>query len=141
MKAPPDVFIALILIVIAVVAVVITNMGVLPKKSLPFILGGLAGIFGFAWFQKSRENALRDKLKRQEKELEALAARAKTTSASVEAADRQRTAAMADLLRQQEAARKELLLIRAQTAEEKEKIGRMHGDELFARFDEVFGGE
>jgi hypothetical protein len=137
----PDIAIAVVLIVIAAFAVLISKMGVLPKKSLPFIIGGLAGIFGIAMFRRSREKSLRDDLKRREQALTDLTQRMKTTETSVDAADQQRTAALADLQRQQDAAQKELLLIRARTVAEKDEISKLQGDALFQRFDDTFGGK
>jgi hypothetical protein len=135
----PDITIAVVLLVIAVVVVAIAQMGILPKKTLPFIAAGLAGVFGIAVFRKWREQSLRTDLERRDRELQGLAARAGQTAAGVAAADQQLTAAAAALQSQKEATQKELLLIRATTAEEKDAISRLQGEELFRKFDEVFG--
>ena len=135
----PDIAIAGVLIVIAVVVVVISQMGILPKKSLPYIAAALAGIFGIAVFRRWRENSLRRELEQREKELQGLAARVDQTKGGVAAADQQLTSALAALQAQKEAAQKELLLIRANTTQEKDAISRMQGEEVFQKFDEVFG--
>jgi uncharacterized membrane protein len=49
-----DTYIALGLIGIIVVVFVVHRMGMLPKKSLPFVIGGLLALFGIHWFRESR---------------------------------------------------------------------------------------
>ena len=135
----PDITIAVVLLVIAVVTVVISQMGILPKQSLPYIAAGLAGIFGIAVFRKWRENTMRRELEQREQQLQGLAARAQQTAGTVAVADQQLTTALATLQSQKEAAQKELLLIHASTAQEQEAISNLHGEDLFQKYDQVFG--
>jgi Skp family chaperone for outer membrane proteins len=135
----PNITIAVVLLVIAVVTVVISQMGILPKQSLPYIAAGLAGVFGIAVFRKWRETALRGELEQREQELQGLASRAQQSRAGVTAADQQLTTALATLQSQREAAQKQLLLIHASTAQEQEAISNLHGEELFQKYDEAFG--
>ena len=135
----PDITIAVVLLVVAVLAVLISRMGVLPKKSLPFIIAGLLGVFGYALFRKRREQALREDLKRREQELADLARRASAHQAGVAAAEAQLAGAREALQRQQEATQKQLLQIHATNAQERERIGNLHGAELFQEFDQTFG--
>ena len=137
----PDITIPLILIVVAIVVIVASRMGVLPKKSLPFVAGALASVFGFSLFKKWQDKSRRSALEQKEKELGDIATRAQATAAATSAADVQRTAALAELQRQKEAAQKERLLIQARTAAEKEAISKLQGEELFEKFVEVFGNK
>jgi hypothetical protein len=134
----PDLTIPLILIVVAIVVIVASKMGVLPKKSLPFVAGALASVFGLSLFKKLQDKSRRSALLQREKELDALAMHAQATAAATNAADLQRTAALAELQRQKEAVQKETLLIEARTAAEKEEISKLQGVELFERFVKTF---
>ena len=137
----PDITIPLILIVVAIVVIVASRMGVLPKKSLPFVAGALASVFGFSLFKKWQDKSRRSALEQKEKELGDITTRAQATAAATSAADVQRTAALAELQRQKEAAQKVGLLIQARTAAEKEAISKLQGEELFEKFVEVFGNK
>ncbi len=134
----PDLTIPLILIVVAIVVIVASRMGVLPKKSLPFIAGALASVFGLSLFKQLQDKSRRSALLQREKDLDALAARARATAAATNAADLQRTAALAELQRQKEAVQKETLLIEARTEAEKQEISKLQGVELFERFVKTF---
>ena len=61
--------IALGLIGIAVIIFLISRMGLLPKKTLPFIAAALAGAFGVALFQGYRSRKIREKIKKLEEEI------------------------------------------------------------------------
>ena len=135
----PDITIAVIVLVIVVAIVLVARMGILPKKSLPYIAAGLAGVLGIALFRKLRQQDLQNDLRQREQGLKDLEARARQTRSGVDAADQQLTEALADLQRQKEATQKELLLIQANTAAEKDAIGALQGDDLFRKFDQVFG--
>jgi Skp family chaperone for outer membrane proteins len=135
----PDLTIAVVLLVVAGVVLLVARMGVLPKKSLPFIIAGLLGVFGYALFRKRREQALREDLKRHEQELADLARRASQHQAGVAAAEQQLAGAREALQRQQEATQKEMLRIHATNAQERERLSTLHGAELFQEFDKEFG--
>ncbi len=64
-----DLFIAVGLVAVVVVVYLIYRMGVLPKKSLPFVIGGLVGILGITIFRERRMKGLRQDLERREKRL------------------------------------------------------------------------
>lgn len=137
----PDITIPLILIVVAVVVIVASKMGVLPKKSLPFVAGAIASVFGLAIFKKWQDKSRRSGLERRERELDVIAKRAQATAAGATSADVQRTAALAEVQRQKEAVHKERLLIQARTAEEREAISKLQGEELWERYLQQFGNQ
>src|SRR5438093_1086824 len=78
-------------------------------------------------------------LRQREQGLKDLEARMRQTRSGVDAADQQLTQALADLQRQKEATQKEMLLIQANTDAEKAAIGALQGEDLFRKFDQVFG--
>lgn len=133
-----DLVIPLILIVAVVVIIVLLKMGALPKKTLPFIIAGVASVFGIAMFQSWRNKSMRKELEERERKLRELEKRARANAAGVAAADSKRMQAIAELQRQKEAAQKELLLIDASTTAEREQISQLHGEDLFARFIKTF---
>ena len=95
-------------------------------------------MFGFSLFKKWQDKSRRSALQKREEELAALGTRAGATAAATSAADVQRTAALAELQRQKEAAAKEELLIQARTDAEKDEISKLQGVELFERFVKTF---
>ena len=135
----PDITIAVIVLIIVVAIVLVARMGILPKKSLPYLAAGLAGVFGIALFRKLRQQDLQNDLRQREQGLKELEARMRQTRSGVDAADQQLTQALADLQWQKEATQKEMLLIQANTDAEKAAIGALQGEDLFRKFDQVFG--
>ena len=133
-----DLVFPLILIVGVIIIVVLLKMGALPKKSLPFIVAGVASVFGISIFQRWRNKSMRKDLEERERRLRELEDRARANAAGVAATDSTRLAAIAELQRQKEAAQKELLLIDAATTAQREEISQLHGEDLFARFVQTF---
>ncbi|PYP08063.1 MAG: hypothetical protein DMD59_13330 [Gemmatimonadetes bacterium] len=134
-----DLLIPLILILIVVVVLVATKANVLPKKSLPFIAAGLAGVFGWSIFNKARKDALRQKLKDEEAQQREQEKRAAEAARLAGISDGERMRAVAEAQRLRDAQQKERLLIDARTAQEKEEISKLQGDELWERYLRQFG--
>lgn len=126
-----DLLVAYGLIVLALVAVLLYRMGFLPKKSLPFVAAGIAGVVGLRILKGRRDKALGaeiDKLdkriKDRDRELDALGLRAGT-------ADEEALAARAALEKEKAAVGKERLLLQAKSAERKREIEAMGIDEVY----------
>lgn len=137
----PDLTIAFGLIGIAVIVFLLSRMGVLPKKSLPYVAAALVGVFGLVLFRKSRERGLRNRLKEEEERLEALEERANATRVAVEEPNQQLDEALFTLQQRKEATQKEILLIRAENEKKKQEIENLSRDEVFIRFAETFGSQ
>lgn len=137
----PDLTIAFGLIGIAVIVFLLSRMGVLPKKSLPYVAAALVGVFGLVLFRKSRERGLRNRLKEEEERLEALEERANATRVAVEESNQQLDEALFTLQQRKEATQKEILLIRAENEKKKQEIENLSRDEVFIRFAETFGSQ
>jgi hypothetical protein len=133
-----DTYIALGLVGIIVVVFLVYRMGFLPKKSLPFVIGGLLAIFGIHLFRQSRKNGLRkeledleDQLNKKEKDLEY-----KKEVLDISEQELQTVKAEAD--KQRAAIQKELLLNEAQHEDEKKEIEELSTMETFERFRQNF---
>jgi len=64
-----DLYIALGMLIFVVTVFIISRIGFLPKKTLPFVVGALAGVVGIVIFKRQRTNGLRKELEKREEEL------------------------------------------------------------------------
>ena len=122
--------IALGLIGIVVVIFLIDRMGVLPRKSLPYIAAALAGAFGIALFRGYRSDQAKERIKKQEEELAKREQNLKVLKDTYNASDQVLQKMQADLEAQRAAARNDLLQIQAGNKAEKDRIDKLSGDEL-----------
>lgn len=136
----PDIGIAVVLVAIALVVILIARMGILPKKSLPYVAAALAGVTGIAVFQRIKAKGLAKELEARRRALQDLEGRLAQTRARFEASDQTQAAVRAELQRQEEAVQKAILVARANTDAQRQEIDNLSGEEVFRRFDEVFGG-
>lgn len=135
-----DIYIAIGLIAIALIIIFINQMGVLPKKSLPFVAGGLLGIFGYFMFRRSRQKGLKKEIKRREEALKVEEKRLDTMKKEMQVSEQELNEVQAELDNQRAAAKKALLLNEAKTKAEKERIDKLSTKDTFDEFDAVFGG-
>ena len=136
-----DIAIAGVLLVIALVTVVISKMGLLPKKLLPYLAVGLGTAFTIAWLRRWGLNRHSDDAKKQEEALAEQEGRLAQAQPGLAATDQQLAQARAALEARRAALAKDSLLINATSAEDKKKIDALQGEELFAKYREQFGGQ
>ena len=132
-----DTYIAFGLIGIVIVAFLISRMGILPKKSLPFIVGGLVGVSGLIIFRKWRTNGLLKDLKKREEELKKMEERLKLLKEQYGASEQELEKARAELDDQRAAYEKNIILIQAKNKQERERINALEGEELHGEFLDV----
>lgn len=132
-----DLIIALGLVGIVVVVFIISQMGILPKKTLPYVIGALAGLLGITLFREWRTKGLAKKIAEQEKILNEKEEKLKELKEKYMASDRELQKAKEDLEKQIAAYKKMLLQLQAETREEKEKIDQLAGEELDDKFSEL----
>lgn len=132
-----DLIIALGLVGIVVVVFIISQMGILPKKTLPYVIGALAGLLGITLFREWRTKGLTKKIAEQEKILNEKEEKLKELKEKYMASDRELQKAKEDLEKQIAAYKKMLLQLQAETREEKEKIDQLAGEELDDKFSEL----
>ncbi len=137
---PNEITIAVILVVVALVVLLISRMGLLPSKSLPYVAGALLAVFGLAFANRLRVKGLRDAADKRRKALEDFAnTKAKRDGESADAAARRAAELAAQQDQQDLAAAKSIALINAKTEKDKDAVDNLHGDELHRQLDELAG--
>lgn len=127
-----DLYIAYGIIGIVLIAFILSRMGVLPKKTLPFIIGALAAVFGLSLFQQRRLRSLRKDLEQREKVLKEKEEKLKELQNGYQASEQQLAQVKAELAILKAAYEKALLQIEFENNKEKERIDKLSGDELLA---------
>lgn len=136
-----DMYIAFGLVGIIVVIFLVHRMGMLQRKSLPFIIAGvLLAILGIHVFRKSRRKGLRNKLEELEKQLNEKIAELKDKKKELDISDQELQRVTEEAEKQRAAIKRELLLNEAKSKEEKERIDQMSDHEAYKEFDRIFGG-
>jgi septal ring factor EnvC (AmiA/AmiB activator) len=134
-----DLIIALGLVGIVVVTFLISKIGILPKKTLPFVAAGLAAVFGITLLRERRIKSLRKDLADREQKLREEEKRLKTLKDKYGASELELNKAQAELERQRRAYERSILEINAKNDEEKKQIDALPDDEVFKKFREEFG--
>jgi uncharacterized membrane protein len=135
-----DTYIALGLIGIIIVVFLVYRMGLLPKKSLPFIVGGLLALFGIHLLRQSRKNALKKELEKLEKKLDKKEKELEGKKEELDVSEQELQEVQAEADKQRAAIKKELLLNETKEEKEKQRIEELSTVETFSEFDQVFGG-
>jgi septal ring factor EnvC (AmiA/AmiB activator) len=134
-----DLLVALGLIVIVVFVLFLVKIGLLPKKSLPFVLGAMLGIFGFSLWREHRMKKLRQELWKREAELKKREEILKKLKEDYQASEQELAKARAELQKHREAYQKAILQLNAQNEQEKERIDQLFGDALQDEFSKLLG--
>ena len=120
-----DVYIAAALLLAVIGVFVASRVGVVPKKSIPYIVGALGAVFGLHVFRRWQGRAIDEQIR----ELEAGIAKRDEELARLEkdraASRRELDAVRASLDQQLAASQKQRLLIEAQNTTERERIDRL----------------
>lgn len=133
--------IALGLVAIVAVLFMLWRMGILSKKSLPFVGGALAAIMGVAIVRQRGEARRREELKKKEEELRERERKLEGLRADAAVSERELDEARAELEREKEETEREMLRIEAETEEEKERIDSLSSEEVFDEFRRAFGSQ
>jgi len=134
-----DIAIALGLVGIIVVVFLVSRMGILPRKSLPFVVAALAAVFGITLFRRYRTSKLKEDIQRQEEELKNKEKRLQELKGRFNVSDQKLQEMIAELDNQRSASEKQILRIQADNAKEKQRIDRLSGEELHEEFRKAFG--
>lgn len=133
--------IALGVLVVVVVLFVLWRMGFLTKKTLPIVGGVLAAAGTAAVVRAKKRDRLKGEIAAKERELAEREKRLEELNRNAQLSEGELAEAKADLERQREDHRKEMLRIDAETAEEKQRIDSLSSDELANEFQRVFGSQ
>jgi septal ring factor EnvC (AmiA/AmiB activator) len=134
-----DLVIAFGLIGIILVLFLISRMGILPKKSLPYVAIALAGIFGFVIFRNKQKRDLQKQLDELEKQIDAQKDNAEKLKNVLGAKEEQLDKALSNHGKKEAAVKKNILLLDAKNTEEKERIENLSDEEAFSEFAQAFG--
>ncbi len=134
-----DVLVVAGLVFVVIVLVVLSRIGLLPKKSLPYVGVTLLGALGVAVFRRWRSAAERRVLDDRRDTLVKLEGDAQKARERLEAGDQAYRDVQAEIHRQEEALQKRSLLAQAENAGKRQEIETMSGEEVFKRFRETFG--
>lgn len=134
-----DLIIAIVLIGIVLLTLLISKMGILPKKSLPYVIAALAAIIGISLWRESRMKGLREELEKREKELEEREKRLKDLKEKYKLSEKELEKAVTELEKHKAAYEQEILLLNAKNKEEKERIDQLSGEDLHSEFLSAFG--
>lgn len=134
-----DLVIAFGLIGIILVLFLISRMGILPKKSLPYVAIALAGIFGFAIFRNKQKSDLQKQLDELEKQLKEQKNNAEKIKNELGVKEEQLDKALSNHVKTEAAVKKNIMILDAKNTEEKERIESLSDEEAFSEFTQAFG--
>jgi len=135
-----DLWIAGALIGVIAIILVATKIGKLPKKTLPFIIGGAVGILGLTIYREKRLSALHKELKAMEDRIKEREKRLKDLKDKYQASEEDLAKVRAELQKQRQAYEAAMLKIQKETQEEQERIDNLSGEDLHHEFLDSFGG-
>jgi biopolymer transport protein ExbB/TolQ len=132
-----DLYVAFGLLFVVIVVFIASRVGILPKKSIPILLGALAGVLGLRLLKKWQGRALdgqikelQDRIAKRDVDLQALEAQS-------EVSHQELAAARAALDQQLAAAQKQSLALEAADKAEKERIARLSTDATIDEFQKM----
>ena len=121
----PDISIAIVMILVAAGVFFAVRIGVLPKKSAPFVAVALLAAFGFSMYRQKHAKNLQAVLKEKEKELKKREARLNELREQFEVSDKEATAAVAKRDAEIQAITEEIIQVHTEHKAEVEEIRNM----------------
>lgn len=121
----PDISIAIVMILVAAGVFFAVRIGVLPKKSAPFVAVALLAAFGFSMYRQKHAKNLQAVLKQKEKELKKREARLNELREQFEVSDKEATAAVAKRDAEIQAITEEIIQVHTEHKAEVEEIRNM----------------
>src|SRR5688572_21469464 len=121
----PDISIAIVMILVAAGVFFAVRIGVLPKKSAPFVAVALLAAIGFSMYRQKHARNLQAVLKEKEKELKKREAKLNELREQFDVSDKEATAAVAKRDAEIQAITEEIIQVRTEHKEEVEQIRNM----------------
>lgn len=132
-----DVYIALGLTGVAISMFFGVRLGVLPKKTLPFILAAVVGAIGISIFRASRVKSLEHDIRRRERALKKRNTKLEQMRRDLNLSEKDYNKAVAIIDKELEAGKKRILLINENRQKERMRISKLIGAELDREFETV----
>lgn len=136
-----DLWIAAGLVAVVIVVLITTKVGKLPKKSLSFIIGGVAGMIGLAVFRQKQLSDLEKELRDREKRLKEREKKLQELKEKYGASEEELEKVRNELQKQRSAYEAAMLKIQETSKKEKERIDQLSGEDLHNEFLNSFGGQ
>lgn len=127
-----DLSLAVGLVIAAVGIIVLTRIGLLPKKSVPYVVLAVGGAFGIAWFKKRQADGLRARLRAEEDRLKALEGRLSAAAKDLGAADARLEATRLEVDARRAAIQESIVDLEASHGERLQEISGLSGEALDA---------
>jgi hypothetical protein len=121
----PDISIAIVMILVAAGVFFAVRIGVLPKKSAPFVAVALLAAFGFSMYRQKHAKNLQAVLREKEKELKKREARLNELREQFDVSDKEATAAVAKRDAEIQAITEEIIQVHTEHKAEVEEIRNM----------------
>ncbi len=120
-----DLYVAIGLVAIALIVFFLYQIGLLPKKSIPIVVGALLGGLGFIIFRERRQRALKDELKKVQQRIKDRDQQIKDLQDKYKLTDQDVAAQRAQLQEQATALEKEILTLQADSAAQRAEIDKL----------------
>jgi hypothetical protein len=134
-----DTYIAAGLIITTIVILILSRINLLPKKSLPFVIAAVVGLFGFSILRRKRTKELQTQIKKREEKIKALLKDLDRMKDQYGASSVQLEQIKAELEVQRSAHEKEILNINKKHKAESDRIDSLSGQELHDAYADAFG--
>lgn len=125
------------LVFTAIVVVLLSRLGFLPKKSLPYIGATLLGVIGLGVFRKWRSSAERQALEDDRNRLRALEPELEEKRKRFQASEDAYRQVQAEIDRREEALQRRALLAEAEPAD-RDTVEQLSAEEVFERYRRAF---
>jgi septal ring factor EnvC (AmiA/AmiB activator) len=134
-----DTYIAFGLIGIVIIVYFFYRLGMLPKKSIPYVAGALLALFGIHIFREWRSKKLWRDLEELEKQIKEKEKRLQQLKEKYGTSEQELQQVQAELERLRAAYEKTILQLKAENKKLKERIDELQGEELHHEFRNTFG--
>ncbi len=133
-----DTYIALGILISVLVIVILSRMNLLPKKSLPFVIAAIVGLFGISVLRRRRTKELQNQIKKREEKIRDLLKKLDQLKEKYGASSVELEQIKAELEVQISAHEKELLNINNRHKTESNRIDNLSGQELHNEYANAF---
>jgi len=134
-----DTYIAFGLIGIVIVIFLLNRLGVLPKKSIPYVAGAMLALFGIHIFREWRSNKLRGDIEELEKQIKEKEKNLKKLKEKYGVSDQELQKVTAELERLKSSYEQTILQLKEKNKELKQRIDGLTGEDLHNEFRDAFG--
>ena len=134
-----DMYIAVGLLITTFAILILSRINLLPKKSLPFVIAAVVGLFGWSILRRKRTKELQSQIKKREEKIKNLLKDLDRLKDKYGASSAKLEEIKTELEIQKSAHEKEILNINKKHKTESDRIDNLSGQELHNEYADVFG--